>query len=269
VMGGYRVDIYNYAVGALVVGIAAITMGVLPRQSLAFAMAPALNSAATIAQLHGWHYQVVPVIASTYLFYLYVLALAWAPPGRFGQIRKIAALGIAALLVPLCARQIMSSPWLYPKEKHLLAAEVVNPRDAGNYLASHTQSTDRVLYYGGNPIAPYVAKRLPATPYIVMWMLNFSQSLPEQPDLDSSHKPTEKQKSRILALQAQVQGDACNRVMSQHPAALVFENGPGFNVDPLVDFTSFCPAFGALVNTEYHLGSAFGDSRVYLRNDRQ
>ncbi len=268
-IGNYRVEIYNWVVGVLVVGIAGIVLKVLPPRSLAFALAPALNAIANVAQLHGWHYQLVPVIATTYLFYLYVLAMAWNPPTRrFGPTRKIAAIGIIAIVVPLFAKQVMSTPWIYPKEKQLVSPDIVDPRDAGDYVAVHTQSTDRVLYYGGNPAVPFYAKRLPATPYMVTWMLNFGQSLPEAKELDVSHKPTEKQKARILELQALVQADACRRVTSNPPAAMVFEVGPGFGGDAVGEWQAFCPPLVSLMQTSYHAAATFGGTRIFLRSDR-
>jgi hypothetical protein len=118
--------------------------------------------------------------------------------------------------------------------------------------------------------ATVIPKSVPAMPYVVTWMLDFSRSLPDHQDadLDVSHKANEKQKERILALQAQVQSDACERVTRNPAAALVFEHGIGFDADPISYFATFCPQLGVMMNTGYYAAATFGDTRIFLRNDR-
>jgi len=240
----------------------------LPARSLGIAVVPMLSSYANILQLHGWHYQLVPVIASTYLFYLYVFGQSLAPAGRFTRMHQIAAVGVTALLVPLVAKQTMGSPWLHPKEKQLVAGDIVNPHDAGVWLAMHTRSTDRVLYYGGDPVAPFVAQRLPATPYIVRWLVDLTRQVPEPPDLDISHKPTLEQSAHIYVMQAKLENDACKRVLDNPPPAMIFEGTPGYTTDALTDYQNFCRPLADLMKQQYHPGAQFGDTRIFLRNDR-
>jgi len=267
VMSGSRVDIYAYAGAVLVVGVVGITTRVLPARSLAFALAPALCSAANVAQLHAWHYQLVPAVASTYLFYLYVLGLAWAPTRR-GVLQKVSALGVAVVLMPLCMKQIMATPWLNPREKQIANGDIINPRAAGDFIAMHTRSTDRVLYYGGDPVAPFVAQRLPATPYIVRWLVDLTRQAPNPTDLDISHKPTPAQLAHINEMQAKLQNDACSRVINNPPAVMVFENTPGYPIDPLTDYKTFCGGLDELMKAQYFAAATFGDTRIFLRNDR-
>ena len=269
VMSGWVTERHGYEAAVLAVGCFGVAARVLPARSLGLALMPMLNGIAEIVQLHGWSYQFVPALASLYLFFLYVLGLAWAPSGKFGRLHKVAAMGVGAVLLPMCAKQIMSSPYLLPKEKNLTSGDVQNPRAAGDFLAIHTQSTDRVLYYGGNPEVPFVAQRRPATPYIVRWLVDLDGQYAEPTAVDTYHRPTEAQVARIKEMMGKLQVDACDRIVKNPPAAMVFETTPGYTVDGLTEYIGFCHPLDDMMKSQYYQAATFGDSRIYLRNDRQ
>ena len=268
-MSGWFVERHAYDAAVLAIGCVGIGMRLLPARSLGFALMPMLNGIAAIMQLRGWNYQLVPALASLYLFFLYALGLAWAPSGLVGRLHKFAAIGVGAVVLPLCIRQIMSSPWLLPKEKYLTEPEILNPRAAGDFIAQHTQSTDRVLYYGGNPTAPFVAQRLPATPYIVRWMLDLDGQYTEPTAGDVTHRPTEAQVAHLKEMMSKLQVDACDRIVRSPPAVMVFENTSGYNADPLVELASYCHPLDDMMKSQYFAAATFGETRIFLRNDRR
>ena len=241
---------------ALGAGVLMWWMGVVPAAFLALAIGPLVHFAAAIAQRRTWGYYFVPAEMSAAACMLALMATAWCSPHPRREATAVAAL-LALAFVAAAAK----APFLDRSSLHETDPQQTGPLDAGAFLAQHTKPDDRVFYYGGDPGPLLAAERLPAAPYLVEWMLDYRGAL-------RNAAITPAQRDRVLELQAEVQADACDRLM-QHPAALVVEDSSvwGWTANPVDDLIAFCPSFGAAFR-EYRAAPRFGYHEIFLRDDR-
>jgi len=252
------------AVGALLAGGAAIAVGLLPRRSLAFAIAPALHFAAALAQRKGWHYQFMPVIGAAHVLFTVGLAALWQGHGEpWSPSRTIAAALLLTLVGGRCLDQLLSASWMVRDMGELQSAAepIVSTRQAATLLASVTRPGDRVFLFGFEAMVPFLAQRPPAVPYMVPWMLWFEGGLG---DIGGVH-PTDAQLLELRALEREVQADACARLRRSHPQAMVFIDGGDQGGDAIQTVGSFCPDVLAWIGPEYSLAGQFGGVRVFSR----
>jgi hypothetical protein len=250
----------------LIGGVVAVATRALPRHALAFAIGPVLHGAAALAQMKGWSYHFVPAVGSAYLFCILALVAVWTHPSAersWDRTRTATTVAITLFLGRELVLQVQSSPWLRPEEKHLDAGESVAPRAAGAFIREHTRSTDRVYYYGNDPVLQFVAQRRPAGPYSYVLLLNYRYALDNHGELG----PTPEQRADIERIAKQVQGDLCERLL-RRPAAMVFTDGAQLGgSDGVADVAAFCLELRPLLDSDYHLAYNADKIRVFLRNE--
>jgi len=264
---GERTGFMAGAAVALLGGVSAVALRVMPARALAFAIAPAIHFGLAVAQLKGWHHHYLPVRASTYVFFLVALTWAWAQP-KVSPEHELRALVAAALLLLVGARimeGLLVAPWMREAERCLDEPGVVEGHAGADYLRDHTRPDDRVLYYGNNPLVLFAAERRPALPTETVLMLNFAIAR----DNKSAAGPDAAARERMDRLERRVQDDACRHIVSSAPAAMVFtDHADGGSPDGAGDVAAACPALRSLLERDYRLATTLHRLRIYLRKDR-
>jgi hypothetical protein len=89
--------------------------------------------------------------------------------------------------------------------------------------------------------------------------------LDHRPVLDAEGKlaPSPRAKEKIEAMQRVVHADACERVLRERPAIMVF----GANDPPFGRMFGECDGLKAMFDGDYRQTRTFGNLRVYLIND--
>jgi hypothetical protein len=264
---GYAHDAFTLAVVVIVGGLAAVATGALPRAAVGFAIAPFIEVASVVMQHKGWRYHFIPADFSAIGFFVLAMAQAWgaeaAEPSR-RLARNVAAVALSSFVAWTAVQTVMTSPWMHESEEHESDPAIVDSQAAAKVLAAHTRSEDRVFHFGDDPGVLMFAKRRPATPYIVPWMMDLLRHVP----LDGELKITPEQQAKVRALQTMNQQDDCARVLANPPPALVFrDNSVAYGANIQDVFFGMCPAFRPVVEARYHELRS-GPFHIFLREDR-
>ncbi|MGH7297110.1 MAG: hypothetical protein ACRELB_19385 [Polyangiaceae bacterium] len=259
---------YNIAAISLVVGLAAIAMGLLPARCLAFATAPALECASAVGQMRGWTYHFIPAEFCAAVFFLVALGHGWRDvrrTGRVSQAERVATTVVAFLFVGWWSLGlVMSSTWLKASESHVDDPSATQPIAAARVLAEHTRPGDRVFHFGDDPAVTLFAERLPATPYEVAWMRDLVKHVP----LAGPLKITAAQEAGVRALERRFQQDDCARLLANPPPAMVFHDGAvGYGSGIIQVVYGYCPALRSIVDKRYHRVQV-GPYHLFFRDDR-
>lgn len=258
VTGRAHLEYATLAALTLAGGGTALAVRLLPRHALAFVLAPTAHYLLALLQQKGWQYHFIPNLTSAFLLYGVALREVWKGPPDARSWTSVRALGAVALMVFVESRIFWFAQygaWLSPTE-HFKHPEVEETRHAADLLRTSTQPTDRVFFYGRDAIMLYLARRLPAAPHEVAWMLNFEPAL--------RPPTTPEQRQKIEALGKQVHGDLCRRLRQRPPEALLIQDGTDeTGPDGLAKLTEFCPEFGSAVPDRYHQLHTLGGIRIF------
>ena len=137
---------------------------------------------------------------------------------------------------------------------------------AAEVLRDATSPTERVFVFGREAIIPYLAQRLPATPYVLAWMLNYEPAL--RPPASPRHPaPNADERRAIEHLQKEVANDFCARLQREPPAAMVFMDGePEVGPDGVATLAGLCSLVQTMLASDYHLADNASSIRIYVRN---
>jgi hypothetical protein len=251
---------YYLGATATVGGLAAVGLRLLPARALGLSAAPALQIIAFLLQRKGWAYQCHPVLAGAHLVFLLGLVTIWSDEaGRRRSLPWLALLFVYAR----CLEELEASPWL-PEAPRM---NVSLREKVAAYVSEHTKPEDRVFYFGIDPYTLLLALRRPAVPYPVSFVLDFKPALDPPTSLRDAG-PDAAARARVVELQPRVADDACARLVTSPPAALVFTSiPPNTSTDPIGDVTRLCPALEALLRARYRSGMTVERTGVYLRSD--
>ncbi|MCK6533091.1 MAG: hypothetical protein L6Q84_08975 [Polyangiaceae bacterium] len=253
-----HVEYPSLAALTLAAGGTALAVRLLPRHALPFVLAPTAHYLLALLQRKGWQYHFIPTIASTFLLYMVALREVWKSTSEARDWTPVRAFGAVLLMAYVESRIFwfaQNGPWLEATE-HFKHPEVEDTRHAADLLRTSTKPTDRVFFYGRDAIMLYLARRLPAAPHEVAWMLNF------EPALRSPTTP--EQRKRIEAFGKRVHGDLCVRLRQRPPEALLIQDGTDeTGPDGLAKLTEFCPEFGGTVPARYHQLHTLGGIRIF------
>ena len=258
-------DYFFAAALSLAGGLAAVMVGALPVRSVVLAVAPMANVGAAVAQVHGWRYHFVPAAFSAVFFFVYALAMAWTATSKDDakrEPRTLAAMGLTVLLAWPTLQQLLAAPWLHESEEHQGDPVVTDPHDAGRVLASFTRPDDRVFYFGDDPATPFDARRLPATPYIVAWMLDFHRGIRE-----GYMAPSARLLAARDAMQRGLVADACKTLAQAPPALAIRDDSVGFKGKGLDYLLKLCPELAPVLSQRYRTLEV-GSVHLYIRDDR-
>jgi hypothetical protein len=256
------------AVVAFVGVCGAVFARAVPRRTIAFAFPPIMFLIAAALAAKGWRNHASQVTAETIPLELLMLQFIWAY--RQDRVWTPIHAGSAALLLAFVAHRTMElvqeNPFyamaVPPKiDPDIVAAEVV-----GLYLKDHTLPADRIFLYGHEAHVLLYAERGPAVPYYVNILLNTGRLLRLQPPV-IGQEPTPEELARAERLSAKIASDACTRLMTKPPAAMVFlDHSQGPFADGVGEVEQLCPPLRGLLTqyTEVHVGPP--DYHVYLSN---
>jgi hypothetical protein len=294
-----------YSLATSLVLLALIWDRQMPRRALAVALLPLLGLVSVLAQRKGFPYHFHPATAGMHLQWLLFAAWLWERYRGIGPRRthggphdargtsgllptlRLVPFAAAALLALKVAGSLTTSPhitniWILGKaqtaEERASRDYLVYFRDhdffpwemrqAANYVAAHTQPSDRVQIYGMDPYVLFLARRLSATPYVYAYDINADAALGGS-WMPTGLRPNGYESERIRALHAAHVRDLTDRLKQHEPAAFVF-----FDKSPLIsnesawiDFKEQCPEAAELVENHYAQTAAFGEVHVFLRRD--
>jgi hypothetical protein len=256
-----------FAVAMVVVaaGVAAVGTRLLPRRALPVALAPLAWGIAAVLQRKGWFYHFIPVFGSANLLYVVALSAIWDPStkGRWSDGRRLAAVGLLAFVAFQQGQRLGQGRWLFKKDKvEELGRFGLPALEAAAYLREHTGPEDRVLYWGDDPNILLQAGRRVAMPHITTWTASLTREVPTDPEHDA---PTEQEREHIIAVEHDLQADACARALAAPAPAMMFSDGNHILGDAVADFASFCPELLPMLQSEYQEPARFSQIRIYLR----
>ncbi len=249
------------AIVPAVAGPVAIARGWLPRRALGLATAPLLALAVAVLQGKGWAYHYIPVVMTATTFLLFTLIHAWYAPRRANldpRLSSAATLLLFVLAGTYLVVQACTAHWVDPEEWRADAPWLRTARDAATFLEHTTGPEDRVLYYGAEPAIPWLAGRLPATQYIVPWLLCGGRTGHVRRDLDAEAA------ARVNAMRAELTRAFCAQVEAKPPRAFVTSDEWCDNDDCVGEMGSFCPAVPRMIREHYQPPQSFGKNRVFL-----
>jgi hypothetical protein len=256
------------AIYALLGGLSAVAMNLLPRRAAGLAAMPAAFFAAMALQRKGYPYHLHPVHAGACLLALVVLTALWRhrgamPPSRWSRTHALLATVAVALVGARAVSGLRNGPWLHPPDwdEHTVGGlpilDYPSLHSVAQFLRTHTKPHDRIFTYGGAPEILYKAERADAVPEFNNYFFNIRRAT--TPVLDPAERRS------LDELQAVVAADACPR-LRQRPAAMVFCNGAEWSGGPGIDDASeICPEIRPMVHSEYRLAHTAGCWQVYLR----
>jgi hypothetical protein len=258
------------SVYALVGGLTAVALKLLPRRAVGLAVAPMAFFGAMALQRKGYPYHLHPVYAGVCLLVLISLAALWRRGGRWPtDWTKTHAIVAAVSLAVVGAHAVgglRNGPWLHPpdwdantKGPGMAVLDYPSLRDVARFLDAHTKPGDRIFTYGNAPEILFKAERPDAVPEFDSYFFNIRRATTGT--LDPA------QRRSLDTLQAAVQADACPR-LRRRPAAMIFCDGAEWSWGPGIDHASeICPEIRPMVSKEYRLSHSVGCWRVYLRNE--
>jgi hypothetical protein len=247
---------------ALAAGVVGIGCKILPRGYLGVALAPALFLGAIVLQRKGYPYQSHPVTAgATLMFALLVIELV----RRRGRYAGIGA--IVALLVVADATSELARSWWIDPEVPSAVRQWGAPHDnnadlfaAARTVARITEADDRVFAYGPAAKILFEARRRPAVPPFINYLLNIRRA--------TKIELTPALRADLDALQRSIAHRACPR-LTQHPAAVVVCDGAYWSDGPgLSDAMEVCPQLAYVKPPEYREVATYGCWHVHARSDR-
>jgi hypothetical protein len=257
---------YLVAAAALVVGLVAIALRLLPVRCLAFAVAPAIGCASAVGQMRGWTYHFIPADFCAGVFFLVALGYGWSAGAGVGARTRWSGVTVGAVLFVgwWSMGLVTQSTWLKAAESHDGDPAATEPIAAAQVLAQHTHPDDRVFHFGDDPAVTFFAQRRPATPYEVAWMRDLVRHVP----LVGPLRITPAQEAGVRALERRFQQDDCARLLAAPPPALVFHDGAvGYGPGIIQSVYAYCPALKSIVDSRYHRIQS-GPYHLFFRDDR-
>lgn len=267
--------------------VALIATRELPRRVLVVALAPLCGIVNVAVQQKGFGYHFHPLSAATRIGFLLVVAMLWE---RFRNAPRKRPLGrlLAVAVAVAFALEVTASMKRSPQTRNvwiLAGGETAQRRaseeyfktfatydffpwelrQAAGYLREKTSESARVQVYGMDPYILFLAKRRSATPYIYAYDLNASAAL----NGGWSNRPTTLDDWRIRTSRAEHERDLLSRLRASPPEAFVFiDHAPLIMYpDAWEDFRYCCAESATWVASNYHPAKAFGDVKVWLRDD--
>jgi hypothetical protein len=275
----------GFAVSAVLASL--VALGSLPRRMLALAFAPVVGVAAAVAQHKGFGYHFHPLVATTHMGFMVIVALLWekfrAAPRR-RQLGRFVALGAAATYALVVASTMRTSPhernvWILAggetperrNEKEYFDTFKTHDfypwelRQGARYLSDNLPENARVQVYGMDPYILFLAQRRSATPYIYAYDLNADAAL----EGGWSNQPTWIESERIKAWRASHERDMLARLKEAPPEAFVFiDKSPLITwQDAWEDFKHCCGESALWVAQHYHAARSFDEVHVWFRDD--
>ncbi len=259
------------AVVVLVGVIAAVATRAVPRRAIGFAFLPMLMLVAACLEGKGWPNHVQQTTAAVVPIELLVLSEIWGRGRsleRWTLGRSALALVALALITSRTNDIIHASGYLRMPMPQPVDADILAAKNVGDYLNAHTKPKDRVFLYGHESHVMINAARAPAVPYYCNMSLNietFYQRAPAAP----GEGPSPKERAAITALQKQISADACHRLTTAPPAAMVFlDNSLGLFLNARAEVFAICPPVEQMLKTSYTEVAVPGSGaeyHVYLR----
>ena len=255
------------AVVILVGVVVAVALRMVPRRALSFAFPAMLLLFAACIEGKGWSNHVQQTTAATVPLQLLVLSELWGrrpQAERWGPGRTVLALGVLLLVAYKTNDTIHDSGYLHMAMPQQVDSDIVSAKILGDYLKAHTKRSDRILMYGHESHVLLNAERAPAVPYYVNMSLNvdvFYKGAPAAP----GEGPNAKQLAAIKQLQAEISADACHRLTTAPPAAMVFlDNSFGIFHDGRAEVITICPPVEQMLKTAYTEVSVPGAREYYV-----
>jgi hypothetical protein len=259
------------AVTILIGVVVAVAVRLIPRRALAFAFTPILLLIAACLEGKGWPNHVQQTTAAAVPLELLLLSELWGRRSSEPERWRPARVAVAALALLLIAYKtndtIQGSGYLHLPMPQYLEPDIVSAKTLGDYLKAHTQKNDRIFFYGYESHVLLNAERGPAVPYYVNMSLNieiFYLRAPAAP----GEGPNAKQLDAIKRLQAQISADACHRLTTAPPAAMVFlDNSFNIFLNGRAEVFAICPPVEGMLKTQYEAVTVPGakEYHVYMK----
>lgn len=230
--------------------VAGIRAKMLPRRSIAFAVASVLFLIAACIVGKGWSNHVQQTTAATIPAALLLLGKLSTLDGPVREARYKVALGLAVVFVGYrIASMLVAGPsWAHQAEEQ---ADIAPAIAVGEFVKAHTRPDDTMFFYGHELHAALYAERRPAVPYVANMMINtegWYRSLPAAPGVG----PNPEQRTVMKAIQAEIAADTCERLMTKPPAAMVFlDESLGQFHHGVAEVTELCPTLPGLLSDRY------------------
>jgi hypothetical protein len=202
---------------------------------------------------------------------LLVLSELWGRrPSRapWTLIRSVAAVVALVFVANRTNETIHNSAYFHMALPQIVDPDIIEAKKVGDYLKAHTKPTDSVFLYGHESHVMINAERRPAVPYYLNMELNVNEFYDHAP-ASPGEGPTPKQRQAITDLQAQISADACRRLTTNPPGAMVFlDNSLGLFINARAEVFVLCPAVEGMLKKSYTETPLAGlsDYHVYLRN---
>lgn len=256
----------------------------MPRRGLVLTVMPLAGLATVAIQAKGFPYHFHPVTAGNALALVAVAHAVWNRAERSLSPLAVIGAGVVAMALGLRAAHMADDAPFPPapsaRDRPFLAsAEYLDPyirvdffpkslRDAAEYVANHTASSERVQTYGMDPYLLFLARRQSATPYIYAYDLDVDAALAG--GAEEGARPTEDQKRVIVEIRNAHESDLLARLVARPPAAFVFhDHSPLMQFESAVeDFAQHCPTTFAWVSSRYTEAAEFHGLHVWLRVPR-
>lgn len=248
------------AAGAFVAGGASLGVGLLPPRALGFVVLPPIAFLGACLQARGYDYQIIPTVASAYALFLLVLTRLWKrddDAGRPGERGLVAALALtfagyyAFSTLQEARPRWAGDPKAWDVPEHQSGDDF---KKVGQWIKAHTQPDDMVFAYaaGNAHIVLFAAERRTASPYYHDVWLDSISLLPQ-----SEVKPDAMQLAALEKLQGELRQAACEAVLRNKPAAMVF--------DSVERAYTTCPELRTRLATDFGADTVVGALHVYLR----
>lgn len=263
-------DAVRIALVTLVGVVAAVATRIFPARAIGFAFLPMLMLIAACIEGKGWPNHVQQTTAAIVPMQLLVLSEIWGrrpSPESWRVGRGVLAVIALTLVVSHAIDTIHASEYLHMPTPQPVDPDIVAAKKVGDFLNAHTKPTDRVLMYGHESHVLINAARGPAVPYYCNMSLNI-ETFYERAPAAPGEGPNPKERAAITRLQQQISADACGRLTSSPPAAMVFlDNSLGIFLNARAEVFAICPPVEQMLKTSYTEVPVPGgtDYHVYLR----
>jgi hypothetical protein len=250
--------------------IVAVVVKLLPRRALGFAFAPLLFVVAAALVGKGWVNHVQQTTMAPVILGLLCLSELWkfeALAPRWTRLHAGAAALSLIVAGQVAINKIHSSWYLTAEVPQAPEPDIVDAEIVGDFLKRRTNPRDRIFLYGHEAHVLLNAERGPAVASYVNHSLNielFYERAPAAPQ----QGPNRRQRRAITKLQHDIARDACSRLRSHPPGAMVFlDNSLGTFLDARAEVKALCPDVPKLLAARYHEVTVpkVSDYHVYLR----
>jgi len=258
------------ALVVLVGVIAAVAVRAVPLRAIGFAFLPMLMLLAACIEGKGWPNHVQQTTSAVVPIALLILSEIWGrrpSTETWGLGRRLVAALALMFITGNAIDTINGSGYLHMPVPQPVDSDIVAAKKVGDFLNTHTKPTDRVFMYGHESHVLINAARGPAVPYYCNMSLNIETFYERQPAAPGEG-PNAKQRAAITDLQRHISADACQRLTSSPPGAMVFlDNSLGLFLNARAEVFAICPPVQQMLKTQYAEVSVPGgtDYHVYLR----